>query len=60
MKKKIIVTVDIDKNIDNRYVMDFVEEALSSWGGQRKPSDCLFNSLDIKRIQIGKNHYRYA
>lgn len=38
-------------------IVGFVNEALSSWGGQFEYEDPLFGSLDIKSIQIGSTTY---
>lgn len=31
---------------------DFIEDALTTWGGQRHPEDWLFNSLQVSRIKL--------
>ena len=49
---KVEVIVDRVPGASDEDVADFVTDALSSWGGQFRPDDPLFRSLDVKRVRI--------
>lgn len=44
-----------DYKPDNEQYAAYIEEALACWGGQRRPSDKLFNGIDIDKIVLKRN-----
>lgn len=54
MPKVVVVTViaTVESSVGVQELKDFVDDALSTWGGQRHPDDHLFNSMDIKRVNV--------
>ena len=56
--KKILVTITVVGTVDACTTMpalkDFVDDALSTWGGQRHPDDPLFDSVDVRHVRIIK------
>lgn len=56
---KIEVIIHTPSGVEQDEIASFVEDALSSWGGQRHPGDPLFRSLDIKYIRIKKTVYKF-
>jgi hypothetical protein len=55
MKTRLIkIKLDtIPYNVDEEIIIGFVYNAITSWGGQFRPEDPLFHSLDVKNISMG-------
>lgn len=60
-KRPMNVTITIEKieGVNDKDLALFIEDALSSWGGQFHPSNPLFDSLDVKKIKIRNTEYLF-
>jgi len=56
---KIEVIINTPPRVKPDEIASFVEDALSTWGGQFHPADPLFHSLDIRYIRIKKVVYNF-
>jgi hypothetical protein len=58
MKRNITITVNgFPGGCTDEEIALFVDEAVSTWGGQYHPNDPLFKSLDVSHIRIGDKVY---
>lgn len=44
--------------VDEQTLVDFITDALTSWGGQFHPDHPLFHSLPLEQVQVGSNKYK--
>jgi len=61
MRRKIIIVADCPDETSREEIAQFVQEAVSIWGGQRRPpgalneydpGDPLFESLDVESVTV--------
>ena len=53
MKAHVVqVTFEAPVDADRALIREFIEEALSTWGGQRHFDDPLFNSLENVKVKF--------
>jgi hypothetical protein len=53
MPKIVVITVVgvVPNSVTLGELNDFVDDALSTWGGQRHPDDHLFSSIDVRSVK---------
>jgi hypothetical protein len=53
MKKHVVqIAFEAPDDADRPLIREFIEEALSTWGGQRHFDDPLFNSLENVKVKF--------
>lgn len=46
----IVVVGSVNSTVGMHELKDFVDDALSTWGGQRHPDDHLFDSINVALV----------
>ena len=57
---KIEVITDKVPGCDEEDIAMFVQDALATWGGQRRPEDPLFRSLTVKTVKVAKRKFEFT
>jgi hypothetical protein len=53
MKKHVVqIAFEAPDDADRSSIREFIQDALSTWGGQRQYDDPLFNSLENVKVQF--------
>lgn len=54
-KRKFVVRLEIDKEISDEDIIEYIQEAVEVWGGQRHPDDDLFTgNWDTDSVEVSK------
>lgn len=51
-RRKIVVSAIVPADASDDEIVQFVADALSTWGGQFHPADPLFHSLAVQTVTI--------
>jgi len=57
MKRKIEINIDIRKDVPVEQLLEYLNEALSSWGSGYRPEHPLYDGLNIERLRISGKEY---